>query len=155
MFRHILVPIDSSKFSEKAAKCALKLAKSLGAKVTAVHVIPKFHAFTCRAQLMLSYHATLTDDSPAGYKAATRIGAGKLLHVVTRAAEAAGVKCDTLELDGDQPFAAIVDAAKKKRCDLIVMASHGRSGVSAVLLGSETQKVLAHSAVPVLVVREP
>ena len=153
MFRHILVPIDGTKASEKAAKSALKLAHSLGARVTAVHVIPKFHAFTYRAQLMLSYHATLAEDSPAGYKAATRIGAGKLLRVVTRAAEAAGVKCDTLEVDGDRPFAAIVDAATKKRCDLIVMASHGRSGMSAVLLGSETQKVLTHSAVPVLVVR--
>jgi len=153
MFRHILIASDGSKLSEKAVKYGLNLAKTLGAKVTGLHVIPKFHSFTYRAQMQLSYHTALTDDSAAGYKAATHECARKFLQTIKQAAATGGVTCDTVETYEDQPFKAIIEVAGKKDCDLILMASHGHSGVAGVLLGSETQKVLTHSHIPVLVYR--
>jgi nucleotide-binding universal stress UspA family protein len=79
--------------------------------------------------------------------------AKRCLDVASEAAVAAGVRCETIHVKHDQPWAAIIETAERKRCDLIVMASHGRAGVSAVVLGSETNKVLIHSKIPVLVCR--
>ena len=153
MIRHILIPSDGSTLSEKAVRQGVKLAKALGAKVTALHVIPRFHAFTYRSQMLLTYHVALAEDSEIEFKRATSACAQTLLQTIKRAAAAAGVACDTVQTSSDQPFNAIIDVARKKDCDLILMASHGHGGIAGVLLGSQTQKVLTHSHIPVLVYR--
>lgn len=153
VIRHILIAIDGSPLSTKAVRYGVGLARSLGAKVTGVHVIPVFHRFTYRAQMLLTYHTALSDDSEAGYEAATAKCAQKILGTIARAAHTAKVLCGVVALRSDQPYQAIIDAAQSKRCDLIVIASHGHRGVNAVILGSEAQKVLTHCAIPVLVCR--
>ena len=153
MIRHILIPSDGSKRSENAIKHGVKLAKVLGAKVTGVHVIPPFHSFTYRSQMLVSYHVALSEDSEVEYKRETSECAKKILESIKRAASAERVLCDTIQVTDNQPFKAILEVAKKKGCDLIVMASHGHGEISSVLLGSETQKVLTHSQIPVLIYR--
>jgi nucleotide-binding universal stress UspA family protein len=103
--------------------------------------------------MLLSYHVGLPEDSEQAYLSATAAEGAKVLDTVRAAAAKAKVKCDALLVRHDQPFQAIIDVARKKRCDLIVMASHGRSGMRGVILGSEAHKVLVHSHVPVLVWR--
>jgi nucleotide-binding universal stress UspA family protein len=150
---HFLISTDGSKLSEKAAKQGIALAKALRARVTALHVIPQFHAFTYRAQMLLSYHTALAEDSEDAYKAATVAQASRILQFVQRAAATAGVPCKTVHVVDDQPWRAIIETAKKNKCGMIVMASHGHGGLQGVLLGSETQKVLVHADIPVLVCR--
>ena len=147
MFKHILVPTDGSRLSVKAAKQAVKLAKELGARITGFHAAP-------------DYRSTYYGDgyilrAPAA-KAQTEFAqkqARKYLSTIEVEAEVEKVPCEVLQAVSDSPYEAIIDAAKKKKCDLIVMASHGRRGLSALVLGSETHKVLIHSKVPVLVCR--
>jgi len=153
MFANILIATDGSKRSDAAVKQGIRFAKSLGAHVTALHVIPPFHQFTFRSQMLLSYHTALAEDSEAAYAKATKAQAEKILHAVARVAAASRVRCTTVHVSDDQPYKAILATAKKKRCDLILMASHGFGGLGGVLLGSETQKVLTHSSIPVLVYR--
>jgi len=145
MFKHILVPIDGSKLSEKAAKQAVKLAKQLGASLTAFHVIPKFHPSIVQMEML-----QMTSKE---YERARLEHAAQYLRFVERAAKATGVACDTQHVVSDYPYKEIVKIAQKGGCDLILMASHGRRGLEGFLLGSETQKVLTHSHVPVLVYR--
>jgi nucleotide-binding universal stress UspA family protein len=145
MFKHILVPTDGSKLSEKAVKHAVSLARQSNAKVTALHVIPKFHTFT--------YNTEMLEATEKGYAVSAAEHAKQYLRFAERAAKVADVDCDTLTTMGDHPFKEIIKTAKKKDCDLILMASHGRRGIEGFLLGSETQKVLTHSNVPVLVYR--
>ncbi|HZM37225.1 MAG TPA: universal stress protein [Burkholderiales bacterium] len=140
MFNHILVPTDGSKISNEAAQAAVRLAKALGAKVTAFYAAPP--------------------DTPAGFQSmdereqVTRQSARACLGVVEKAANAAGVPCETVSATSDYPADAIVAAAKKRRCDLVFMASHGRRFLRRdSLLGRETQRVLEASPVPVLVYR--
>lgn len=96
MISHILIPTDGSKQSERAIKHGVKLAKALGAKVTGLHVIPRFHAFTYRTQALLTYHVALTQDSEAGYKETATACAKKLLHFILRATTHENVACDTV-----------------------------------------------------------
>lgn len=148
MYRHILIPTDGSELAHKAVTYGLSLAKALGAKVTAVVVETPFHVFDV-------YHRT-TDDLPTAYRQHAehvKAHAAKVLSGVAAEAAAAGVACDTVQAEQDHPHESIIAAAKDKGCDLIVMASHGRSGISAVVLGSVTNKVLTHSSIPVLVYR--
>lgn len=145
MFKHILLPTDGSRGSEKAIRKALELAKSTGAKVTGFHVIPKFHVFTYRTEML--------EDTREEYARDSRAHAQQYLAVIEKAAKQAGVSCETAYTTSDHPYGAIIQAAKRKGCDLIAMASHGRRGVQGLLLGSETQKVLTHSKIPVLVYR--
>ena len=145
MFKHILLPTDGSRGSEKAIRKALELAKSTGAKVTGFHVIPKFHVFTYRTEML--------EDTREEYARDSRAHAQQYLAVIEKAAKQAGVSCETAYTTSDHPYEAIIRAAKRKGCDLIAMASHGRKGVQGLLLGSETQKVLTHSKIPVLVYR--
>ena len=145
MFKHILVPTDGSDLSRKAALYAIQFAKAVGAKVTAI---------TIRAPYAVSSLDTIAVlGSQDQYDEESRQLAQRALTQVQMAAEAAGVAIDTIQATHDQPFRQIVDSAEANHCDLIVMASHGRRGVSALLLGSETQKVLTHSTIPVLVYR--
>jgi nucleotide-binding universal stress UspA family protein len=145
MYRHILIPTDGSELSKKAVQHGVGLAKALGAPVTAVTVSTPFHIFAIEP-------AAVTDTQES-YAMRMLETAQKHLGVVKDAAAASAVTCDTVHVEYEHPYAAIIDTARKRGCDLIVMASHGRRGVSAIVLGSETVKVLTHSTIPVLVYR--
>ena len=145
MFKHVLLPTDGSKLSEKSVRQGIRLAKSLHARVTALHVIPKFHTFTYETEML-----ALTQGE---YEQVAAKRAEEFLHTVEKIAANSGVECDTLRSTSDQPYEEIIKVAEKKDCDLILMASHGRRGIEGLLLGSETQKVLTHSKTPVLVYR--
>ena len=147
MYRHILIPTDGSQLSQNAIAHGAALAKSINAKVTILTVSTPFHTFAVGPEMVT--------DTPEQYKKHVANRAAKCLNSAKEAAAAAaaGVDCDTVHVEHDHPYRAIIDTAARESCDLIVMASHGRRGVSAIMLGSETVKVLTHSAVPVLVVR--
>ena len=145
MYKHILVPTDGSKLSNIAIKEAVRLAGALGAKITLLHAAP--------AQIWPMYAESavvMAEYSAKGLREETRARAGELL---AKAAKRAGGAVATEMVLTDLPYDAIVKSAAKLKCDLIVMASHGRRGVAGLLLGSETHRVLTHSKVPVLVVR--
>jgi nucleotide-binding universal stress UspA family protein len=145
MFKHILIPTDGSDLSRKAVLYGVQLAKSCGAKVTSITVTDPYRAATM--------DAVLIPIDEQDYEEASRQMSERAMEQVKMAAEAAGIKCETLREIHDQAYRAIIDAAHALSCDLIVMASHGRRGISALLLGSETVKVLTHSTIPVLVYR--
>jgi nucleotide-binding universal stress UspA family protein len=148
MFKHMLLPTDGSKLSERAVERGLELAKSIGARVTSVHVIPEF-----RLMADESFALPTSADLKKRYEREAKARAEKLLQKITARAEAMMVKCEGVVIVGDVPYEHIIETAKKRKCDLIMMASHGRRGLSGLLLGSETSKVLTHSKIPVLVVR--
>jgi nucleotide-binding universal stress UspA family protein len=148
MFKHILLPTDGSKLSDRAVQRGLELAKELGARATSVHVIPEF-----RMMADESFVLPTSADLKRRYDKEAKSRAEKMLAKIGERAKAAGVKHDSVTVTGDVAFEHIIDTAKKCKCDLIVMASHGRRGLSGLLLGSETAKVLTHSKIPVLVVR--
>ena len=145
MFKNILVPTGGSDLAAKAVEQGILLAKAVGAKITAVTVTEAFNVLSL-APSELGY-------TPIEYKRYAEAHAEKVLGAVSAAANSAGVACETLHVEHEQVYQAIIDAASARKCDLIVMASHGRRGVSAVVLGSETVKVLTHSKIPVLVYR--
>ena len=148
MYRHILIPTDGSDLSHRAVQQGLELAKAIGAKVTAMTVAASFDVYglpSSRDYQMAGALAEYTEHAKAR--------AGKILNAVAEAARAAGVTCETAQFLQDQPHQAIIAAAEQKGCDLIVMASHGRGGIAAVVLGSVTNKVLTHTKIPVLVCR--
>ncbi|MCU0813416.1 MAG: universal stress protein [Burkholderiaceae bacterium] len=144
MFKHILVPTDGSDISAKAVDYAIALAKLSGAKVSVMSAKEPFP------------YSAISEMQPTPpqefFDAQERIASGRVKTVVD-AAKAAGVPCDAVTVEAVHPWEAICDHAKAQNCDLIVMASHGRRGVAALLLGSETQKVLTHTSIPVLVVK--
>jgi nucleotide-binding universal stress UspA family protein len=145
MFKHILIPTDGSDLSRKAVLYGVQLAKSCGAKVTGLTVAVPYR--------VMAVDAVLIPLDEGDYEERSRAFSERALEQVKIAADAAGVTCETVREIHDQPYRAIVDAAQSHGSDLIVMASHGRRGISALLLGSETAKVLTHSTVPVLVYR--
>ena len=145
MYTNILIPTDGSELAGKAIQHGIALAKRIGAKATALTVSPPFHTFTTDAQMI--------EDTPDQYKVRMYKQAQKTLGAATDAAQAAGIACETIQVEHEHPYRAIIDTAESKDCDLIVMASHGRHGISAIDLGSETVKVLTHSKIPVLVHR--
>jgi nucleotide-binding universal stress UspA family protein len=147
MHRHILIPTDGSELSQNAIDYGMALAKSVNAKVTVLTVSTPFHTFAVEPGLVT--------DTPEQYEKRMATLAGKYLNVAKEAALAAGVSCETMHVEHDQPYLAIIETAARQSCDLIVMASHGRRGISAIVLGSQTVKVLTHSTMPVLVVRAP
>ena len=145
MFKNILVATDGSDLAAKAVEQGVVFAKEVGAKITAVTVTEPFH--------LLSVAPSQLEYTPLEYKKHAEAQADKVLGRISAAVKAAGVACETLHVEHEHVYQAIIDAAEARRCDLIVMASHGRRGVSAVVLGSETVKVLTHSKIPVLVYR--
>jgi nucleotide-binding universal stress UspA family protein len=149
MFRHILFPTDGSAMSQRAAKMAIDLAKTCKAELTAVHVILPF-APPAYVEGILPYPELYSPDE---YKRVTEKAAATMLAKVEKSAKAGKVPCDTAIVTASPVWKAIVDTAHSKHCDVIVMASHGRKGIEGVLLGSETNKVLTHSKIPVLVCR--
>ena len=145
MFKHILIPIDGFDLSRKAMLYGVQLAKESKAKVTAL---------TIRQPFMVTAVDTFTVvGSQEEFEMTSRAAADRALEQAKMAGDAAGVAVDAVQEVHDQPYRAIIDCALANGCDLIVMASHGRRGLSALLLGSETSKVLTHSTIPVLVYR--
>jgi len=147
MHRHILIPTDGSELSQNAIEYGMAFAKSVNAKVTVLTVSVPFQTFVVETGMI--------SDTPEDYRKRTVTLVGEYLKAAKESASAAGVICETMHVEHDRPYLAIIETAAQKSCDLIVMASHGRRGISAVVLGSETVKVLTHSAIPVLVVRAP
>ena len=145
MFKHILLPTDGSPLSEKAVRYGIELARTVGARVTGLHVSPRFH--------VLTYRADMLEETRAEYERDSQVHGERYLAFVSQAAAASGVSCDSLREIRDDVFQSIIDVARARTCDLIVMASHGRRGIAGVLLGSETHRVLIHSGIPVLVCR--
>ena len=144
MYKRILVSTDGSDISQKAVQSAVDIAKSGGAELFAISVKELFP------------YSAISEMQPVPpqefYDAQERI-ANERVKAVVDVAAAAGVKCQAHTVEALHPWEAILDHAKNQACDLIVMASHGRRGLSALLLGSETQKVLTHSSIPVLVIK--
>jgi len=147
MFKHVLLPTDGSKVSRKAIRAGIRLAKGLGAKVTAYYAIDAMPAYSYADGYLLN--ATLMRE----FEKRARERGEKVLAEVVKAARAAGVRCRTYISKPATAYQRTVAAAKSQRCDVILMASHGRGGLGTLLLGSVTQKVLAHSRKPVLVYR--
>jgi nucleotide-binding universal stress UspA family protein len=145
MYTNILIPTDGSELAGKAVQHGIALAEGIGAKATALTVLPPFHIFTTDAQMI--------EDTAAQYQARMQRDPDKILAAVSHSAQAAGVACEIVQVEHEHPYQAMIDTAGSKGCDLIVMASHGRHGISAIVLGSETIKVLTHSKIPVLVHR--
>ncbi|MGZ8295154.1 MAG: universal stress protein [Telluria sp.] len=145
MFKHIMLPTDGSEASDSAIQAAVRLARDMGARVTAIHVVPPFHTFTYRAEML--------EDTEEQYDKESDARARKLLATVEQQAQECGVQYETVVVRSDDVYKAIIDTASARNCDLIAMASHGRRGVRGLLLGSDTQKVLTHSQLPVLVYR--
>jgi nucleotide-binding universal stress UspA family protein len=149
MYKHILVPTDGSALSDKAVAAAINLAQLLGARITAFHSIepyPLQGAYAAEASGVAELQPKIFAERSEEY-------AKRVLAAVASAAAAAKVQCATDSATGRSASQAIVEKAGKEGCDLIVMASHGRRGLEGFLLGSETQKVLTHSSIPVLVYR--
>jgi len=145
MYKHILIPTDGSPLAEDAIKHGLMLAKALNAKVTVLTVTPPFH--------VLAVEPMMVTDTREQYDKDVAAMAERRLTFAREAAKVAGVVYEDAHLVAEHPWAAIIDTAKARGCDLIFMASHGRKGVSALVLGSETTKVLTHSKIPTLVCR--
>lgn len=150
LYQHILLATDGSKRSDRAARHAIELAKRLGASITARHVVPTEQMFLDQSFVT---PVSISQSLKNQFKKQAALASQEILEKVRAQAAAAGVEYEALSDAGDLPYRAILKQAKRLNCDLIMMASHGRKGVSAALLGSETAKVLAHSEIPVLVVR--
>jgi nucleotide-binding universal stress UspA family protein len=147
MYQHILVPTDGSDLAKKALAQATALARTLGARITGFYAVPEY---VPPVDAMVPIYQFPTKDE---YERQAAIEAEIVLKDVQQACATAGVSCELCHRIDSHPYRAILATAAEKGCDLIVMASHGRRGLSALLLGSETQKVLTHSELPVLVVR--
>jgi nucleotide-binding universal stress UspA family protein len=143
MYRHILIPIDGSELAERAVTHGLSLAKALGAKVTVIIVEEQLSEWA-----LMEYGAF---ERIAEYTEQIKKRSAKALDRAANAAKQAGVSCDTVQVEGAQPYQVIIATAADRGCDLIVMASHGRGGIAAIVLGSVTNKVLTHTKTPVLV----
>jgi nucleotide-binding universal stress UspA family protein len=145
MYKHILIPTDGSDLSDMAVRQGMALAKSIDAKVTAVTVSPPFPTYAIEP-LMLT-------ETPEQYRRECEAAAERYLATVREVARVSGVPCDVVHVESSYPYEAIIETARTRGCDLIFMASHGRRGMSALVLGSETTKVLTHTKIPVLVCR--
>lgn len=146
MFRNILIPTDGSERSQLAVRTGVELARVHGARVTGIHVIPDYH-------LLIAYEGAFDPVTEERIEEEAKTRADTYLEHVRKVAREAGVPCVTVCETSDHPYDAILRTADTNGCDLILMTSHGRKGLAAVLLGSETRKVLTHTKVPVLVVR--
>ncbi len=147
MFKHILVPTDGSRLSHKAMSTAMKLAKLADSRLTVLHVVARINP------LLFAEGYVIEPDLLKDYEAAEREKGEKYLKKAEAAAKRMGVRCATRLVSSDTPHKAIISTARTRDCDVIVMASHGRGNLSALLMGSETTQVLAHCKRPVLVVR--
>ncbi|NHC05978.1 nucleotide-binding universal stress UspA family protein [Azonexus fungiphilus] len=147
MFKHILVPTDGSELSRATAQRAVAFAAEAGARITAFYAKPEYPI------AYFGEGALIDPTTPEKFTEMAEQQASQFLDEVAGWCQAAGVACSTASATSDVPYEAIIKAAEDAGCDLIFMASHGRRGISGFLLGSETNKVLTHSKVPVLVYR--
>ncbi|MCD0503309.1 universal stress protein [Bordetella petrii] len=145
MYQHILIPIDGSDLSQIGLTQGLALAQALRARATIMTVLESFHVPSSEGVRLAQVQKQ--------FERQAHERAQQWLDAAAAKAEAAGVSCQTLLCDQGQPYVAIVEVAAQRECDLIAMCSHGRSGMAAMMLGSQTQKVLAKSKTPVLVYR--
>lgn len=145
MFKHLLLPTDGSAASESAIRQGIEFAKSTGAKVTGFYAVPEFHTFTTNPDML--------EDTREQFEKDREEQARKFLASIETAAREARVPCEVVYKIAEHPYEAIIAFAGERGCDLIAMASHGRRGMKGLLMGSETQKVLTHSTIPVLVYR--
>ena len=146
MFKNILIPTDGSEQSQRAVRAGVDLAKLHGARVTGIHVIPDYH-------LLIAYEGAFDPVTEERIEEEAKARAEAYLEFVRTTASESGISCSTVCETSDHPYEAILKTAEANGCDLILMTSHGRKGLAAVLLGSETRKVLTHATVPVLVMR--
>jgi nucleotide-binding universal stress UspA family protein len=146
MFKNILVPTDGSERSQGAVRKAVELARLHEARITGIHVIPDYH-------LLIAYEGAFDPVTEERIEEEAKTRAENYLAFVRTVAQDAGIPCDTVCETSDHPHDAILKTANARKCDLIVMTSHGRKGLAAMLLGSETRKVLTHGKIAVLVVR--
>ena len=147
MFKHILVPTDGSKLSLKALDLAIGLATATDARISVLHVAPSYPTMIGGDGYMVA------PISPRDYEVSSATHTDRVREQVEKRAKAKSIPVQFVSVTVDQPYVGIIDVAKRKKCDLIVMSSHGRKGISALLIGSETTKVLTHCKVPVLVCR--
>lgn len=147
MFKHILVPTDGSDLSTSTVDKAIVFARETGARITFFFAKPEYPV------AFYGEGALIDPTTPEKFAEMADKQAGDILGACEQSARQAGVACDSTSATSDIPYDAIITAAADKGCDLIFMASHGRRGISGLLLGSETQKVLTHSKIPVLVFR--
>lgn len=145
MYSNILIPTDGSTLAGQAVQHGVELAKAIGAKVTVLTVTAPLHIYSAEVALI--------EEPPADFQARVAEHAEHVLGEAAAAAKAAGVTVETVKVEAERPYEAIIATASEKGADLIVMASHGRKGVAALVIGSETQKVLTHCKIPVLVHR--
>lgn len=144
MFKQILLPVDGSLTAVPMIRKSLAFAKDVGARVRVIHVLP---------EAPRGNNPAMSENTMQEYRRAADAHAKRILEEVELEARELGVPCQSQLAYHDQPYQMIIDAARDSSCDLICMASHGRRGASAGILGSETQKVLTHSQIPVLVFR--
>jgi nucleotide-binding universal stress UspA family protein len=144
MYKHILVPTDGSDITDKASSAAIGLAKALGARLSTI---------TIKEAYPYSALSEIRPVPPQEFLDSQEQLAQRNVQKVVSACKEAGLDCEAVTVEADHPHVAIIEHASRHGCDLIVMASHGRRGMQALLLGSETQKVLTHSRIAVLVVR--
>lgn len=144
MFKHILIPTDGSPVAHRAAKACIALAGRLGAKVTAYCAIEVLQPIYVEGYVF-------TRRQLNGFEQRAREAGQKRLDAIGKMARAAGVRFATVVAAAQTPYEGIIAAAKKRQCDVIFMASHGRRGLSKLVMGSVTQKVLSHSKIPVVV----
>ena len=147
MFKHILVPTDGSPLSEGTVSRAVLFAKDAGARITFFYAQPDF------PMPIYGEGALIDPTTPEQFSKAAADEAKRILDAAKSIADSAGVNSDTDTVVNEVPYEAVIDAAERHGCDLIFMASHGRRGIAGLLLGSETQKVLTHTSIPVLVYR--
>lgn len=145
MFTHILIPTDGSPLSQSALEKAFEFARDAGARVTVLAVIEPFHVFSAASDQLSSTREE--------YESHADIEASEWLAYAEAKAKALGVNSLSVKIEDEHPYQVIIDTALKHGCDLIAMASHGRRGITALVLGSVTLKVLTHSKIPVLVYR--
>jgi len=147
MFKHLLVPTDGSNLSTETVRRAVSFAQEAGASITFFFAKPEYPI------AVYGEGALIDPTTPEKFAEMADAQASEVLSACAKAAEEAHVPCSTTSSVSDIPYEAIIDAAQACGADLIFMASHGRRGISGLLLGSETQKVLTHSKIPVLVYR--
>jgi nucleotide-binding universal stress UspA family protein len=145
MFKHILIPTDGSELSQDSLRHAVSFAREIGAEITVFYAKPEYP--------ITYYGEGVLIDTTSPELAETQ--AKEILDSAAALCEEAGVPCSKQTTTSDIPHEAIIEAARSGGCDLIFMASHGRKGFTSLLLGSETQKVLKYSTIPVLVYRAP
>ncbi|HEY7238486.1 MAG TPA: universal stress protein [Burkholderiales bacterium] len=147
MYKHILIPTDGSATADKAVEAGIELARDANAKLTLFTAVPEYKAPS--EGEIVGHHVVSFRE----YERTSKEKAEAILNSAAERARAAGLQCDTAFAQSDHPYRAIIEAAESRGCDLILMSSHGRSGLSELWYGSETHNVLTHSRIPTLVYR--